>query len=241
MFGEDKDRDGEERPRIVIEDKRLWHEDDEDDDDAQPSGAQETATGTAGEAEANKSDAETEGESAPQTGRDEKVGETPHRSFEVMSEPSGGEEESAGGASGAAAFDDESGFDEMFDADAANEDLSDVFREMTPEDEERLKKAARAQIEGLSRMGIENYLKDTLNVAYILSLQYLGIQPNPATNLTSRDLKRAAISIDTIDFLRQRLADFLTAEERVQLQALVASLKMEFSKIYTPPAPPPGK
>ncbi len=238
MFGEDKDRDGEERPRIVIEDKRLWHEDDEDDDAAQESASGAPAD-SAVDADGNAEDADG-GESAAQTGRDEKDGETPHRSFEVMREPSGAEE-SAGGASGAAAFDDESGFEEMFDADAANEDLSDVFREMTPEDEERLKKAARAQIEGLSRMGIENYLRDTLNVAYILSLQYLGIQPNPSTNLTSRDLKRAAISIDTIDFLRQRLADFLTAEERVQLQALVASLKMEFSKIYNPPTPPSGK
>lgn len=253
MYGDDKEKDGEERPRIVIEDKRLWHEGDEDDDDEQPSAAQETPAGAPDELEVKIPDAGTASEESaaggaaePQSGAEEKDGDAPHRSFEVMGEPSGGEE-SAGGIAGAGAFEEmgplgeEGAFDEMFDAAAAEEDLSDVFRDMTPEDEERLRNAARQQLEGLSKLGIENYLRDAFNVSYILSLQYLGIQPNPTTNLTSRDLKRASICIDVIDYLRQRLADFLTAEERAQLQALVASLKMEYSKIYTPPSPPPGK
>ena len=236
MFDEDKEREGEERPRIIIEDKRLWHEGDEDDE---PAPAPETpAPESPAEEPSDSMPEDPRPEFEPAGGGEELADETPRRSFEVMGEPSPYDGESAGGAAEAAAFDEDAATLHDMLGDATEEDLSDVFRDMTPEDEERLKKAARAQIEGLSKMGIENYLRDAFNVAYILSLQYLGIQPNPATNLTSRDLKRAAICIDVIDFLRQRLADFLSSEERVQLQALVASLKMEFSKIYSPPSPP---
>ena len=98
--------------------------------------------------------------------------------------------------------------------------------------------AAREQFAALSRLGIENYLRDALNIAYVLSLQYLGLQPNPNTNLTARDLKRAALCIDFIDYAGKRLADFLSAEERKQIGGLVAALKMEFAKFTPPPAPP---
>jgi len=114
----------------------------------------------------------------------------------------------------------------------------DAFRELTPEDEERLRKAAKEQLAALSRIGIENYLREIFNVAYILSLQYLGLQPNPNTGLTVRDSKRAALSIDVIDYMRKRLDEYLLAGEKVQLSQLVAALQIEFSKVPPPPKPP---
>lgn len=113
----------------------------------------------------------------------------------------------------------------------------DVFRELTPEDEERLRKAAQAQFEALSKMGIENYLREIFNVAYILSLQYLGLQPNPSNNLTSTDIKRAGVCIDVIDYLRKRLDEFLSTNEKSQLAQLVSELQVIYSKVFTPKVP----
>lgn len=120
--------------------------------------------------------------------------------------------------------------------DDSSED-DEVFRELTPEDEERLRKAAQAQFEALTKMGIENYLKDIFNVAYILSLQYLGLQPNPSTNLTATDIKRATICIDVIDFLRKRLDEYLSPNDRTQLSQLVSELQVIYTKVFTPKAP----
>ncbi len=113
----------------------------------------------------------------------------------------------------------------------------EAFRELTPEDEERLRKAAHAQFEALTKMGIENYLKDIFNVAYILSLQYLGLQPNPSTNLTATDIKRATICIDVIDFLRKRLDEYLSPNDRAQISQLVSELQVVYTKVFTPKAP----
>ncbi|MEP0814569.1 MAG: DUF1844 domain-containing protein [bacterium] len=166
---------------------------------------------------------------AAETGGDTRPGDA-RGGFEVIGEP-----QKAPGEGSRLGLSEE-------DERAIDEELRQAFREMTPEDEERLRKAAREQIANLSRLGIENYLRDTLNVAYMLSLQYLGLQPNLDTNLTSRDMKRAALCIDLIDFLGKRLADFLTAQEREQIAALVSALKLEFAKLPPrPPAPPKGK
>jgi len=113
-------------------------------------------------------------------------------------------------------------------------EAEETFRDMTPEDEERLKKAAQAQFEALSKMGIENYLREIFNIAYILSLQYLGLQPNPSTNLTTTDIKRASVCIDVIDYLRKRLDEFLTTNERTQLSQLISELQIIYSKAFSP-------
>jgi hypothetical protein len=211
-------RDEDDKPpkRIIIEDKRFSRDDEDDDErDDEPvaSLAAETVADTAKRDEerdhAELSDAR-------------HVAESERRRLEVMEDLS-------------IPFAADPTADIPIEEDFPDED---AFRELTPEDEERLRKAAQAQLAALSKIGIENYLREIFNVAYVLSLQYLGLQPNPNTGLTVRDIKRATLCIDVIDYLRRRLDDNLAAAEKTQLSQLVAALQIEYSKIIPPPKPP---
>lgn len=195
-----EDFENEERPKIIIVDKRFSREDDDEEE-------LESAS------EPKPAEKPPPGDEPPESVRD---------AFEVISEPTIPSAADPTLRDGIGA-------------------VTDSFVDkLTPEEEERLRSTARDQFAFLSNLGIENYLKETLNVANLLCLQYLGLQSNPNTNLTTRDLKRAGLCIDVMDYLQKLLGDFISPEESTQLQSLVASLKIEYAK-SPPPEDTPDK
>ncbi|MCD6118902.1 DUF1844 domain-containing protein [bacterium] len=225
-MNDDRRDENEEKPRIIIEDKRFSRDEEDDEEETarkdEPDAPPDSDTGDVEIDEAATGDAKSDS-SPSQVKQGESTPTESRKKFEVIEEP-------AVPPAADPTMDD-------FDRDKIPTD-DDAFRELTKEDEERLRNAAKEQLSALSKIGIENYLRDVFNVAYILSLQYLGLQPNPNTNLTARDLKRAAICIDVIDFMKNRLDDFLSPEEKTHIGSLLAALKMEYSKVVPPP---PGK
>ena len=224
-MNDDRRDENEEKPRIIIEDKRHSRGEENDEEETarkdEPDAPPASDTEDVKEDEAATGDAKSDS-SPSQVKQGESTPTESRKKFEVIEEPTmppAADPTTVG-----------------FDRDEIPDD--DAFRELTKEDEERLRNAAKEQLAALSKIGIENYLRDVFNVAYILSLQYLGLQPNPNTNLTARDLKRAAICIDVIDFMKNRLDDFLSPEEKTHIGSLLAALKVEYSKVVPPP---PGK
>jgi len=58
--------------------------------------------------------------------------------------------------------------------------------------------------------------------------EYLGLMMNPETKEVNQDLVQARISIDSIEFLFEKIKDELGEEEKVQLENLLANLQMNY-------------
>jgi len=58
--------------------------------------------------------------------------------------------------------------------------------------------------------------------------EYLGLMMNPETKEVNQDLGKARISIDSIEFLFEKIKDELRGEEKVQLENLLANLQMNY-------------
>lgn len=58
--------------------------------------------------------------------------------------------------------------------------------------------------------------------------EYLGLMMNPETKEVNQDLNKAKISIDSIEFLLDKIKGELGKEERVQLEDLLANLQMNY-------------
>ncbi len=58
--------------------------------------------------------------------------------------------------------------------------------------------------------------------------EYLGLMMNPETKESVVDLKKAKISIDSIEFLLNQIHDQLELEEKKQLENLLANLQMNY-------------
>jgi len=58
--------------------------------------------------------------------------------------------------------------------------------------------------------------------------EYLGLMMNPETKEVNQDLVQARISIDSIEFLFEKIKDELGGEEKVQLENLLANLQMNY-------------
>jgi hypothetical protein len=51
---------------------------------------------------------------------------------------------------------------------------------------------------------------------------------NPETKEVNQDLKKAKISIDSIEFLFKQIEDELEVEDKKQLESILANLKMNY-------------
>lgn len=58
--------------------------------------------------------------------------------------------------------------------------------------------------------------------------EYLGLMMNPETKELNQDLKKAKITIDSIDFMLERIKDELEAEDKKQLENILANLQMNY-------------
>ncbi len=58
--------------------------------------------------------------------------------------------------------------------------------------------------------------------------EYLGLMMNPETKELNQDLGKARISIDSIEFLFEQIKNELIAEDKVQLENLLANLQMNY-------------
>jgi hypothetical protein len=58
--------------------------------------------------------------------------------------------------------------------------------------------------------------------------EYLGLMMNPETKEVNQDLKKAKISIDSIEFLFKQIEDELEVEDKKQLDSILANLKMNY-------------
>ena len=62
--------------------------------------------------------------------------------------------------------------------------------------------------------------------------EYLGLMMNPETKEINQDLKKAKISIDSIEFLLNQIKDELEAEDKKHIANLLASLQMNYVEKY---------
>ena len=60
----------------------------------------------------------------------------------------------------------------------------------------------------------------------------LGLISNPETKEVQQDLKKAKISIDSIEFLFNQIKDELETEERKPVENLLANLQMNYVEKY---------
>jgi hypothetical protein len=58
--------------------------------------------------------------------------------------------------------------------------------------------------------------------------EYLGLMMNPETKEINQDLQKAKISIDSIEFLFEKIKDELGKDDKLQLENLLANLQMNF-------------
>jgi hypothetical protein len=58
--------------------------------------------------------------------------------------------------------------------------------------------------------------------------QYLGLIMDPESKKINKDLKKAKISIDTINFLFEKIKDDLNKEDYKRIDSLIANLKMNY-------------
>ena len=62
--------------------------------------------------------------------------------------------------------------------------------------------------------------------------EYLGLMMNPETKEISQDLKKAKISIDSIEFLLNQIKDELNTEDKRQIADMLANLQMNYVEKY---------
>lgn len=62
--------------------------------------------------------------------------------------------------------------------------------------------------------------------------EYLGLMMNPETKEISQDLKKAKISIDSIEFLLNQIKDELDTEDKRQIADMLANLQMNYVEKY---------
>ncbi|MDY0382127.1 MAG: DUF1844 domain-containing protein [Atribacterota bacterium] len=62
--------------------------------------------------------------------------------------------------------------------------------------------------------------------------EYLGLMMNPKTKEISQDLKKAKISIDSIEFLLNQIKDELDTEDKRQIADMLANLQMNYVEKY---------
>ncbi|HNR65611.1 MAG TPA: DUF1844 domain-containing protein [Atribacterota bacterium] len=62
--------------------------------------------------------------------------------------------------------------------------------------------------------------------------EYLGLMMNPETKEVKQDLKKAKISIDTIEFLLNQIKDELEKEDKRQITDMLANLQMNYVEKY---------
>lgn len=62
--------------------------------------------------------------------------------------------------------------------------------------------------------------------------EYLGLIMNPETKKVSQDLKKAKISIDSIEFLLNQIKDKLDTEDKKQISGMLANLQMNYVEKY---------
>lgn len=60
----------------------------------------------------------------------------------------------------------------------------------------------------------------------------LGLISNPDTGEVKQDLKRAKISIDSVEFLFNQIKGELEAEDKKQIENLLANLRMNYVEKY---------
>ena len=58
--------------------------------------------------------------------------------------------------------------------------------------------------------------------------EYLGLMMNPETKEINQDLEKAKISIDSIEFLFDKIKDKLDLEDKKQLENILANLQMNY-------------
>ncbi|MBP8718284.1 MAG: DUF1844 domain-containing protein [Candidatus Atribacteria bacterium] len=62
--------------------------------------------------------------------------------------------------------------------------------------------------------------------------EYLGLMMNPETKEIKQDLKKAKISIDSIEFLLNQIKTELKDEDKKELENILANLQMNYVEKY---------
>ncbi len=77
-------------------------------------------------------------------------------------------------------------------------------------------------------LGVDGYLKQSLGVLLNFAYVYLGLIANPETGILTPDISKAKLSIDTIDFIMEKLKSSFTKQEQAELTRLIRDLKVNF-------------
>ena len=61
--------------------------------------------------------------------------------------------------------------------------------------------------------------------------QYMGFRVTPGKDEAEKDLAKAATAIDCVSFLAKKIAPYIEDKESHMLEALVADLKINYTKV----------
>ncbi|MEI6501873.1 MAG: DUF1844 domain-containing protein [Armatimonadota bacterium] len=81
---------------------------------------------------------------------------------------------------------------------------------------------------GMPQIDVYGLLRMVLGMCADQAWVQMGLQLAPGAKEIKADLKQARVAIDTVNFIKDALGDNLTAEERREVEQLVATLRMNY-------------
>jgi len=103
-----------------------------------------------------------------------------------------------------------------------------VIEEETLTVEEAVEEAVFEAAEAMPQFDVYGLLRMVLGMFADQAWVQMGLQLAPGAKEIKADLKQARVAIDTVNFIKDALGDNLSAEERREVEQLVATLKMNY-------------
>ena len=105
--------------------------------------------------------------------------------------------------------------------------------------DEQMAEAEYRQVLQIFELGLNNYQKSQLGIFIQFALIHMGRAPHPVTGLVATDMKRARFAIDLLHVSYTHLEEELQAQEKREVQSVIAQLQMLYTQLAgNAPMPP---
>ncbi|MCB1186982.1 DUF1844 domain-containing protein [bacterium] len=105
--------------------------------------------------------------------------------------------------------------------------------------EEQIAEAEYRQVLQIFELGLDNYQRSQLGIYIQFALIHMGRAPHPVTGLVATDMKRARFAIDLLHVSYTHLEEELQAQEKREVQSVIAQLQMLYTQLAgNAPMPP---
>ena len=105
--------------------------------------------------------------------------------------------------------------------------------------EEQIAEAEYRQELQIFELGLDNYQRSQLGIYIQFALIHMGRAPHPVTGLVATDMKRARFAIDLLHVSYTHLEEELQAQEKREVQSVIAQLQMLYTQLAgNAPMPP---